>query len=446
MVAGVFGTGIRAGANLLLIPVVLRELSVSELALWYVFLALGNFGNLADFGFGATIPRIYNYLLAGAEDFDAEGLREPKSGGKPNLAGLNRVNVTVQALYLKISLVALGLLAVGGTIFLMKPAAESGFPEKVWFLWALFIVAIGYNLATSHWVLAVQGVNRMRDLQMVYVAGGLSYASCAAIMLFCKMGLASVVVATFVKSFVMHARCRQIYRTVVPAPAHQAKPDPDVIRKLWPNSYKFGVVSLGSFCISNTSVLICSQMLGKEITASFGLTAQIGSYMVSFSKLWLDVKWPELAILRAQGRLVEMAVLFARRLALVMLSFIGMATVVFVAGNALLAWKHTETRLLSAPFLALHLFYLAQGIPVLQFGNLAFTENVVPFFKVSLLTGLGVVLSSLLLTPAFGLWGLLAAPLISEITYSTWFTVRRGFQGQPLGPRQFLLAAIRGHA
>jgi O-antigen/teichoic acid export membrane protein len=445
MLAGVLGTGIRVGANLLLIPLVLLKLSASELALWWVFVALGNFGNLADFGFGATIPRIYNYLFAGAEDFEAEGLREAKAGGQPNFGGISRVNATVKSLYLKISLAAIGLLAIGGTIFLIKPAAESGIPHKVWWLWAAFIVAIGYNLATSHWVLALQGLNRMRDLQLVYVLGGLSYVSCAALLLFCKMGLASMVIATFVRGFIMHGRCHQIYRHTVPEPEHPAKPERHIVRKLWPNAYKFGILSIGGYCLSNGSVLICSQLLGKEITASFGLTAQIGSFMMSFAGLWLVVKWPEIAILRTQGRLVEMAVLFARRLALVMLSFVGMGVVVLFAGNALLAWKGTHTHLLATPCLAFYLIYLTQAIFYVQFGTLAFTENVVPFFKISLFTGLGVMACSLILTPLLGLWGLLAAPLIVETIYSSWFTVRRGFQGQPLTPRQFVLAAIRGH-
>jgi O-antigen/teichoic acid export membrane protein len=445
MLAGIFGTGIRVSANLLLIPIVLVKLSSSELALWWVFAALGSFGNLADFGFGSTIPRIYNYLFAGAEDFEAEGLREAKNGGEPNFAGISRLNATVRALYLKISLAAIGLLAIGGTVSLMKPAAESGFPHQVWWLWAAFIVAIGYNLATTHWVLAVQGLNRMRDLQVVYVLGGLSYFSCAAILLFCKMGLASMVMATFVKGFVMHGRCRQIYQKIVPKPEHPVKPDPRIVRKLWPNTYKFGILALGGYCLTNGSILICSQLLGKEITASFGLTAQIGNFMVSFAGLWLAVKWPEIAILRTQGRLEEMAVLFARRLALVMLSFAGMGLIVFFAGNTLLAWKGAHTHLLPAPYLAFYLVYLTQGIFYVQFAMLAFTENVVPFFKIGLFTGLGVIVCSLILTPLFGLWGLLAAPLIVETSYNSWFTVRRGFQGQPLAPRQFVLAAIRGH-
>jgi len=445
MLAGVLGTGIRAGANLLLLPVVLIKLSSSELAMWWVFVALGGFANLADFGFGSTIPRIYNYLFAGADDFEAEGLREAKNGGQPNFEGINRVNATVRSLYLKISLAAIGLLAIGGTIFLLKPAAESGFPHQVWWLWAVFIVAIGYNLATSHWVLALQGLNRMRDLQLVYVFGGLSYVSCAALLLFCKMGLLSMVIATFVKGFVMHGRCRQIYGKIVPKSKQLEQSDPEIIRKLWPNASKFGILSIGGYCLSSGSVLICSQFLGKDITASFGLTAQIGNFMVSFAGLWLMVKWPEVSILRTQGRLDQMAVLFARRLVLVMLSFAGMGLIVLFAGNPLLAWKGTHTRLLPTPYLAFYLVYLAQNVFYVQFGMLAFTENVVPFFKIGLFTGLGVILCSLILTPLFGLWGLLVAPLIAETIYSSWFTVRRGFQGQPLAPRQFLLAAIRGH-
>jgi O-antigen/teichoic acid export membrane protein len=441
MLAGILGTGIRVGANLLLIPLLLR-LSPSELALWWVFVALGNFGNLADFGFGATIPRIYNYLLAGAEDFEAQGLRTAETGRQPNFAGISQLNATVQSLYLKISLLAVGLLVVGGTLSLLKPAAESGFPQKVWFLWALFIVAIGYNLATSHWVLAIQGLNRMRDLQVVYVWGGLTYVLCAALLLICHVGLASTVIATFAKGFVMQGRCRQIYRKIVPKPEHPATPDRGIVRKLWPNASKFGILAVGGYCLCNGSVLICSQLLGKEVTASFGLTAQIGGFMVSFAALWLGVKWPEIAILRTQGRLEEMAVLFARRLTLVMVSFIGMGLICLVAGNALLAWKGTHTRLLPAPYLAFYLAYLAHQAFYGQFAMLAFTENVVPFFRLSVFVGVAVIVSSLILTPLFGLWGLLAAPLMVETICSGWYVVRRGFQGQPLSVRQFCRAAI----
>ncbi len=444
MLAGVLGNGIRVGGNLILIPLVLVELSSSELALWWVFLALGNFGNLADFGFGSTITRIYGYLWAGAEDFDAEGLRMAKTGGSPNFAGISRVNVTVRSLYLKISMVAVSLLAIGGTLFLLRPIGQSGLGANVWWLWVVYVMAIGYNLATSHWALAVEGLNRIRDLQLACVLSGLGYFVCAAVLLVCKMGLASMVIASFVGGWILRWRCRQVYRQVVPEPAQPVVPDAHIVRKLWPNACKFGILSIGSFCIVNGGVLICSQFLGKEITASFGLTAKLTYFIMGFAGLWLQVKRPEIVILRTQGRLEEMARLFAGRLTLVMASFVGMGLLLFFAGDAVLAWKGSSTHLVPAPILACYLTYWAQQIFSTQFANLCYTENVVPFFKINLFTGLGGMVGSLILTPLFGLWGLVVAPFMVEMAYSSWFTVRRGFQGQPLTPRQFALAAIRG--
>src|SRR5262245_20130910 len=74
MLYGVLATGVRVGANIVLLPLVLKMLAPKELALWWVFLALGAVANLADFGFGQAIARIYSYLWAGAEDFETEGL------------------------------------------------------------------------------------------------------------------------------------------------------------------------------------------------------------------------------------------------------------------------------------------------------------------------------------------------------------------------------------
>jgi hypothetical protein len=177
------------------------------------------------------------------------------------------------------------------------------------------------------------------------------------------------------------------------------------------------------------------------------LTVQIGGFVASLSVLWLAVKWPQISILRTQGRVEEMARLFARRLGFVMASFVAMAMVMVFSGNVLnafLAWKGSENRLLPTPYLAFYLLYLGQQIFYGQFGALAHTENVVPFFRIALATGITVLAASFILTRVLGLWGIFVAPLVTELSYSAWFTVRRGFQGQPLSVRRFCRAAIFG--
>ena len=48
MLYGVLGTGVRIGANVILLPIVLSKLSTAELRLWWVFLALGGVANLVN--------------------------------------------------------------------------------------------------------------------------------------------------------------------------------------------------------------------------------------------------------------------------------------------------------------------------------------------------------------------------------------------------------------
>ncbi len=442
---GTFATAVRTGANLLLLPILLTKVPTSDLAVWWVFLALGGLANLADFGFGPAISRVYSFLWAGAEDFDAEGLRPPPKTLQPNIGKIRELAVAVRYLYWRLSIGATLLLASVGTLVLLKPMAGIERPELAWLAWGGYALSVGYALGTSSWVFACQGIGRVRELQAALMFGGITYVISAAALLFTGAGLLAVVAANAIRGVVIREYCRRAYYQAVPR-SGATSPDADksMLKRLWPNAYKMGLISLGAFLVTNGNVIICSHFLGATLTASFGLTAQVGKFMMDFAALWLAVKWPEITMLRTQARLQEMAKLFARRLALTMGTFLLVGAVITFTGNWLLQLKGTHTRLLETVPLIFYFAYLAQQLFYVQFGSLAYTENVIPFFKVSIFTGLGVFALSFVMTWAVGFWGMLVAPFIAESACSSWYTVRRGFRGQPLGAGQLFRAAFSG--
>jgi hypothetical protein len=440
---GIFATGIKVGANLLLLPVLLTQLAPSEVAIWGVFVSLGGFANLADFGFGATIARVYSYLWAGAEDFDAEGLRPPSDCHEPNLPRIRQLTATIRLFYWLLAFAATVVIAVIGTLVLLKPVSAVSDPRVAWIAWAGQVLSVGYGLGTSRWMLACQGLGKMRELQKAYLFGGLVYVGLATLLLLSHWGLLALLLASFARSLMVRNYCRRAYEAAVPSESGQRPPvDREILKRLWPNASKLGVLAIGAYLSANGSVLVCSQFLNAKTTADFWLTTQVGGFVASFAALWLAVKWPEIAMLRIQGRLREMSTLFARRMVLTMLTFFAAAGLVVLIGNWLLELKGTHTRLLPLPALVFYFAYLAQNLFYVQFGALAYTENVVPFFKIALFTGIGMFLLSALLTWRFGLWGMLAAPLIAEAVCSSWYVVWRGMVGQPLTVRQLFLAGI----
>jgi len=337
------------------------------------------------------------------------------------------------------------ILAVVGTLFLLKPIGSLSEPGHVWILWPVYLAVIGYNLATSHWLLASQGTNRVRQMHLAHLWSSLVYSVLVSALLWGRLGLAAMVLATAVRGFVLRSFASRAYFEAVPNLRVAAlNVDRAILARLWPNARKFGILSIGGFLTAQGSVLVSSNVLSLTETDAFGLTNQITNFIVNFAILWLGVKWPQLTMMRTQGRLQEMAVLFARRLGWVMLTYLALATLVLLWGNPLLVLKGSQHRLIAFPQLLVFLSYMGLQTFYVQFALLALTENTVPFFKVGLATGVCTITLSIVLTLLFGLWGLILAPLIAEAGYSAWFTIGVGFASQPLSWRRLLRAAACG--
>jgi len=273
----------------------------------------------------------------------------------------------------------------------------------------------------------------------------LAYSAVVAILLWARLGLAAIVIGSGLRAFIARQLTRRSYYRAVPEDkSENIEPDMSMVRRLWPNAWKFGIQALGGYLLVNANLLICGWALDEKTTASLGATGQVGNFVSGLAGLWLAVKWPQLTILRTQGRLREMSILFARRLALVMLTYLVLATGVIVLGNPLLALKGTSTRLLHPPQLALYFGYLGMGIFYVQWAMLAMTDNTVPFFKLGLATGVSIFGLGIVLVRYWGLWGLLLAPLIVELAGSFWYCTRAGLSRQPLNLRQLIRAAAFG--
>jgi O-antigen/teichoic acid export membrane protein len=292
---------------------------------------------------------------------------------------------------------------------------------------------------------AASGTNRVRDIQAAQLWSNIAYFMVVSLLLWARAGLAAIVLGTALRAFMMRQMARHAYYRAVPKDEnHKPQPDLNMVKRLWPNSWKFGVQSLGGYLLVNANVLICGHVLGEATTASLGATNRVGVFVTGLEALWLSVKWPQLTMLRTQGRLPEMSVLFARRLALVMITFVVLAAAIVAFANPLLALKGTSTRLLSVPQMTLYFAYLGLGLFYLQWAMLAMTDNTVPFFKLGIATGIGIFALGSILVHVWGLWGLLLAPLIVESAGSAWYCTRAGLACQPLSWRQLIRAAASG--
>jgi hypothetical protein len=443
MLYAVLGTFARFMANVMLLPLFLVYFTPGEQAVWWVFVALGGLANLADFGFGAMITRAYSFLWAGAEDVAHEGLGATNARKEPNLPRLEVLNATVRRLYLTIALVATGVLLVAGGGLLWRPIHEAGGAAGLWVAWFAYALMIGYGVGTSHWILGCQGINLVRDSQAAVLWGAIAYLVTGVLLLSLGAGLMGMVLAAGVRGIVIRLASRRAFlRVVSVGPA--TTPDRELLRKLWPNSRKYGWLTVGGWLLANAGLIVCSQTQPAAITASFGLTAQVGAFLVGLATLWLTTKWPAITILRAQGSTQEMSLMFARRFGWCVGSFVVMAVVVVLLGNPLLQLWGARSQLLPAGLLVVYLWHQLQQLTYVQFEGLIFTENVVPLYGLNVISGAMMLVLGWLLAKAYGVLGIVVGAWMADSLASTWMFIRRGFQVQTLTPAQFLRVALGG--
>ncbi len=168
-------TAIRAGGNLLVLPLMLHKLTPEDLGLWYVFLSLGGMASLVDFGFYPTMSRVTAYLWAGAEEIQETGVATvPRAGDSPpapNYRLLADLVKTMQIYYRGIGILITGLMGIFGTLWIMHKAHPLPDARLVLWAWLLFLAGIFVNITSGMWHPLLSGINQVRLNQQVFVIG-----------------------------------------------------------------------------------------------------------------------------------------------------------------------------------------------------------------------------------------------------------------------------------
>jgi O-antigen/teichoic acid export membrane protein len=437
-------TALRFGSSLFLLPLILRRVPPEELGLWYVFVSLGFLAPLLDFGFAPTIVRSTSFLWAGARRLLPQGLEvvdatassdaaaEPP---KPNLPLLGDLVASLRVYYLAVGITMLVLLVVGGGAWIWHKTAPLPNANSLRLAFLVYACAVGFNFINGVWLFLLGGVNGVRESQQISVGCGVAYFLLAVTGLLCGYRLWALVMATFAIGVLERVLGRAAFYRIAQVP--KGRFDAGLIRVLWPNAWRAGAVSFGAFMVVHANTLICSAFLDLETTASYGLSLQALSLVAAVSTVWITVKLPIINQLRAQHRVAELAALFKQRIQLTILTYFAGGACLLWFGGPVLDSLGARTHLL--PFSLLALFLLIQFLEThhSMYGALVISENVNPFLKPALISGVAVVALSLYLTPKIGVLGMLLSAGLVQLCYNNWWPILRALDGLSIPRRDY---------
>jgi hypothetical protein len=392
--------------------------------MYYVLLSLSALVPLVDFGFGPTIGRFVGYAMGGATSFQTHGLEKPGNSAAPNYTLLWQLLFSSRALY---RLLVLGLLLVlggWGTYLVEMRIQETSSASITRLAWLATLLAALFDIYSNYWVIFLRGSNNVLAAARIDVLAMAVRLVLAATLLLGGVGLLSVPVGSLLGSLIQrHLARRRCLQLLSGHPAPKTTEFNEILRVLWPNTWRAGMICVGSYLTVNANTAICLHSLGLLANAQYGLSIQLLGVITGMAGVWTAVKWPILAQYHARHDFTAIQRILRPRVWLQSLTFIPMAVVLLILGPFLLAHFGSGKQLLPAGWLTL----LALGSFLdMQLGfwtTVIFIGNRLPFlWPVLASNALSIVLSLTLIhfTP-LGLGALVLGPLLAGSCFNYWY-------------------------
>lgn len=399
-------------------------MSSTELGIWYVFLAIASLIALLDFGFLPTIQRNVSYVFSGVEELLEQGISKKKSN-EINYKLLKDIIETSKTIYRRISILILIFLSTLGTFYISSLIKGLDNSKYIMIAWYLYIFSLIINFYYYYFNALLRGKGMIAAANKIMIFSRMAFILFSFLGLYFNLGLigislgnlASVIVIRILSSKKFFTKeLKKELRNI------NSKIDKKLFKIIFHNANKLGVVSLGSFLILKGNTLIASKCLSLDIVAQYGLSLQLFTILTSIATTLLTIFVPRIVQSRIKENEEEIKEIYSMCFVLNIFIFIlGVASIVYVAPY-FISILGSNTKLLSTNKMLFMGGYLLLEMLHSNAATFIATRNRIPFVKSSILSGIAIILISLILInfTNLELWSLLISQAIVQLSYNNW--------------------------
>lgn len=419
-------TGLRIASGIIVLPLLLRLLPQEEVALWMLFLPFGSMVYIMDFGFSQTFTRNITYIFTGAQRLYKKGISKIDSKTIPNYFLLKGVIRSMHLFYAALSFFFFLIVVTGGTFYMLNRLSAYPFDHStVLFAWILYVCIISVQLYTLSYDALLQGRGMVRQNKKILILSQFAQIVTASVCLLSGCGLISMVYGQLASLLVNRYLAHKVfYDKTLKAELQNARSESPVelLKIVSPNAVKVGLTALGNFLVARSGIFIASYYLPLSDIASFGLTQQVVDILAGLAAVWFNTFYPRITQCRLIEDLESVKRLYIKSKIFYFSLFIGGAIFLLIFGDSALRIVGSKTFFVSTPIFALALFFALLSNNQSIATNMLLCKNEVPFFKSSLLSGLGtIILLLFFLGPLhLQLVGAFLAPGLVQSFYQNW--------------------------
>lgn len=410
--------GSRVLGFAVLLPLALSQLSVEEVSLWLLFQAVLALQGMANFGFTPTFIRIVSYARSEKKPSETESSRI--NSLIVNNVSMHRVIGTMRCVYNRLSVVAFLLMALPGSLAVMKPISLLEDTTIGWMAWMLVVMSSVLVFRGGMFGAYMQGADQIALYQRWQIVTGIVSLTGAILALLMGGGLFLLVLIMQVGGVAGVVITRRLAVQHAPQASWfgPAVKDPEVMQTVWPAAWRSGLGVAMTFGTIQGAGVVYAQIAPAADAAAFLLAQRVIQTISSFANAPFYTRIPQMSRMYAEGRwgrLVESA-----RVGMLQANWVLVAGIITIgfAAEPLLALIGSQTGFVSADvWLLLGMAALLERIGAMHLQLYSTTNHIVWHIA----NGISGAVMLITLPIAYHFLGILGLPLGIVIAYAGFY-------------------------
>lgn len=422
---GYAATLLSVASGLIVLPLILRYLSSEEVAVYYLLITISSFAALFDLGFSPQISKNLTYIFSGADNIKKEGYSS--STGVINYKLLKSLIEESKNIYRKISLAVFIVLAIFGTIYIIKVTKDTLPLEYILPLWLLFVLITSAQMYFFYYNAFMEGKGLIKRAKQINVISRIFNIVIVSAFLLLGLKLWAVLIGYvfLLVVFVVFSK-KAFYTKDITEEMLKIEVDKsdlkDVFDKIWFNAKKVAIIYFFGFLINKSNLFIAGLYLDLKTVASLGLMMQFTALIASLSENFYLVMQPEIISLRVKKEQEQLIKKFSCGIVVYILLFVLGSVILLTFVPFLLKLIGSNTELPTLTIMAIYCLICLLERQHSTFAAFISTGNRIFWLESTIIVGALIVAGSFLVLKytSMGLLGLILVQGVIQLCYSNW--------------------------
>lgn len=294
-------------SSLIAIPIVITNLDVQEINIWFLFASVVAMSQSILFGFNGTFARFISYSFSGVKIKEYQVIKHKNNINFNEtfcVLELSRIFYLMRNIYFFLSICFLFVLIIIGYFVLRHPVNLLTYPNEGWTSWMIIVASTTYTLSFGYYQVFLEGINKValvqRTIGLVNLIGlpfilGILYFYPTLIAIVFIYQLISLITTTCIIYFAI------LERKKLGIKSSKNKIDKELFAIVWESAWKSGITTILANIVKHISAVLVAQLFSPAISASFLFTKRLFDVIERFTMTTFQARIPIIAKLRGQG-------------------------------------------------------------------------------------------------------------------------------------------------